>query len=86
MRLSTPVLDEVDVAGGAVFADVAVARLVAVALDAAAPVVSVTELSVRTFQSGAPVVSSLKKVLKHCPGAVFTILNYLLNLRMGPKS
>jgi hypothetical protein len=49
MRLSTPVLDQVDVAGGAVGADVAVARLVAVALDATAPVVSVTELSVRTF-------------------------------------
>jgi len=53
------VLDEVHVAGGALRADVTVAGLVAVALDAAAPIVAVAELAVRTFQLGTSVVSCL---------------------------
>ena len=59
MGLVGSVLDEVDVAGGAVGADVAVAGLVAVALDAAAPVIPVSELAVGALQPAAALVSCL---------------------------
>ncbi len=60
MGLAAPVLDEVNVTGGAVGADVAVAGLVAVALDATASIVSVSEFTIRTFQLRATVIGSLQ--------------------------
>ena len=63
MGLSAPVLDEVNVAGGAVGTDVAVARLVAVAFDTATSVVAVTQLTVRTLQLGTSVVCCLRQKL-----------------------
>ena len=59
MCLVGSVLDEVDVAGGAVGADVAVAGLVAVALDASAPVVSVAELAVGALKPAAALIGGL---------------------------
>ncbi len=61
MGLAAPILDEVDVAGGAVGADVAVAGFVAVALDATAPVVAISQFPVRTFQFRATLIGSLEK-------------------------
>ena len=67
MRLAAPVLDEVNVAGGAVGADVAVAGLVAVALDAATSIVTITKFSVRTFLFRATLLGSLEKQKEPIP-------------------